>query len=164
VPDVSPAVAAQHAQQAQQQANVGIALGKSIPRRIRIHLLRFLQEQWSACPKLKRLTLSYCKHITVGQWHISPSTLLHASSRLTSRVAPQFQTTGFRHWSVYSFPRLTKLCLADCTYLTDHAIVCLTNAAKGLKSWICKLDVSLCFLDAFVYFSLNYKGGSCHKP
>jgi hypothetical protein len=34
---------------------------------------------------------------------------------------------------VYPFPRLTKLCLADCTYLTDNAIVYLTNAAKGLR-------------------------------
>ena len=40
---------------------------------------------------------------------------------------------GFQHWSVYPFPRLSKLCLADCTYLTDNAIVYLTIAAKGLR-------------------------------
>ena len=42
---------------------------------------------------------------------------------------------GFQQWgqSQKPFFRLRKLCLADCTYLTDHAIVYLTNAAKGLR-------------------------------
>ncbi|CAD0053366.1 unnamed protein product [Aureobasidium pullulans] len=29
---------------------------------------------------------------------------------------------GFQHWGLYNFPRLRKLVLADCTYLTDQAI------------------------------------------
>ena len=85
------------------------------------------------CPRLKRLTLSYCKHITDRSMaHIA----VHASSRLEEMDLTRCTTItdgGFQHWSIYPFPRLQKLILADCTYLTDHAIVCLTNAAKALK-------------------------------
>jgi F-box/leucine-rich repeat protein 7 len=61
---------------------------------------------------------------------------VHASSRLEEMDLTRCTTItdgGFQHWSIYPFPRLRKLVLADCTYLTDHAIVCLTNAAKALK-------------------------------
>ncbi len=85
------------------------------------------------CPHLKKLTLSYCKHITDRSMaHIA----VHASSRLEQLDLTRCTTIsdqGFHHWSVYPFPRLRKLCLADCTYLTDNAIVYLTNAAKGLR-------------------------------
>jgi F-box/leucine-rich repeat protein 7 len=78
------------------------------------------------CPKLRRLTLSYCKHITDRSMaHIA----VHAANRIESIDLTRCTTitdVGFQHWSVYPFPRLTKLCLADCTYLTD-------NAAKGLR-------------------------------
>lgn len=93
------------------------------------------------CPRLKRLTLSYCKHVTDRSMaHIA----LHASSRLESidlTRCTSITDSGFQHWSVYPFPLLRKLCLADCTYLTDNAIVYLTNAAKMLReldlvSWI----------------------------
>ncbi|KAK8251248.1 hypothetical protein IWZ00DRAFT_230112 [Phyllosticta capitalensis] len=92
------------------------------------------------CPKLKRLTLSYCKHITDRSMaHIA----VHASTRLQEIDLTRCTTItdqGFQHWSVYPFPNLTKICLADCTYLTDNAIVFLTNAAKNLK----ELDLSFC--------------------
>ncbi|KAF2261194.1 RNI-like protein [Lojkania enalia] len=92
------------------------------------------------CPKLRRLTLSYCKHITDRSMaHIA----VHAASRIEQMDLTRCTTitdVGFQHWSVYPFPRLTRLCLADCTYLTDNAIVYLTNAAKGLK----ELDLSFC--------------------
>ncbi|KAH7377357.1 cyclic nucleotide-binding domain-containing protein [Pyrenochaeta sp. MPI-SDFR-AT-0127] len=92
------------------------------------------------CPKLRRLTLSYCKHITDRSMaHIA----VHAANRIESIDLTRCTTitdVGFQHWSVYPFPRLTRLCLADCTYLTDNAIVYLTNAAKGLK----ELDLSFC--------------------
>lgn len=92
------------------------------------------------CPKLRRLTLSYCKHITDRSMaHIA----VHAASRVEQMDLTRCTTItdiGFQHWSVYAFPRLTKLCLADCTYLTDNAIVYLTNAAKGLR----ELDLSFC--------------------
>ncbi|OBT51610.1 hypothetical protein VE04_08846 [Pseudogymnoascus sp. 24MN13] len=68
------------------------------------------------CPKLSRLTLSYCKHVT---------------DRSMAHLA---------HWSMYRFAKLERLILADCTYLTDNAVVYLTNAAKGLK----ELDLSFC--------------------
>lgn len=92
------------------------------------------------CPNLRRLTLSYCKHITDRSMaHIA----VHAASRIEQIDLTRCTTitdVGFQHWSVYPFPRLTKLCLADCTYLTDNAIVYLTNAAKGLR----ELDLSFC--------------------
>jgi F-box/leucine-rich repeat protein 7 len=85
------------------------------------------------CPNLKRLTLSYCKHITDRSMaHIAT----HAAARIEEMDLTRCTTItdqGFQSWSVWTFPRLTKLCLADCTYLTDNAIVCLTHAARGLK-------------------------------
>lgn len=85
------------------------------------------------CPKLKRLTLSYCKHVTDRSMaHLA----VHAHTRLQSIDLTRCTTItdgGFQHWSIYKFARLERLILADCTYLTDNAIVYLTNAAKGLK-------------------------------
>ncbi|KAH8813086.1 hypothetical protein F5884DRAFT_323096 [Xylogone sp. PMI_703] len=92
------------------------------------------------CPSLKRLTLSYCKHVTDRSMaHLA----VHAHSRLQSIDLTRCTTItdlGFQHWSLYKFTKLEKLVLADCTYLTDNAIVYLTNAAKGLK----ELDLSFC--------------------
>ncbi len=85
------------------------------------------------CPKLKKLTLSYCKHVTDRSMaHMA----YHAASRLEQIDLTRCTTItdqGFQHWGQFQFLRLTKLCLADCTYLTDNAIVYLTNAAKGLR-------------------------------
>ena len=85
------------------------------------------------CPKLRSLTLSYCKHVTDRSMaHMA----YHAASRLEHIDLTRCTTItdqGFQHWGQFQFSRLTKLCLADCTYLTDNAIVYLTNAAKGLK-------------------------------
>lgn len=85
------------------------------------------------CPKLKKLTLSYCKHVTDRSMaHMA----YHAASRLEQIDLTRCTTItdqGFQHWGQFQFLRLTKLCLADCTYLTDNAIVFLTNAAKGLR-------------------------------
>ncbi|CAL3972360.1 hypothetical protein PZA11_004499 [Diplocarpon coronariae] len=92
------------------------------------------------CPKLKRLTLSYCKHVTDRSMaHLA----VHAHQRLQSMDLTRCTTItdgGFQHWSIYKFAKLEKLILADCTYLTDNAIVYLANAAKGLK----ELDLSFC--------------------
>ncbi len=89
------------------------------------------------CPKLRKLTLSYCKHISDRSMaHMA----YHAASRLEEIDLTRCTTItdqGFQHWGQSQFVRLTKLCLADCTYLTDNAIVYLTNAAKGL----CELDL-----------------------
>lgn len=93
------------------------------------------------CPKLRKLTLSYCKHVTDRSMaHMA----FHAASRLEEIDLTRCTTItdqGFQHWGQFQFSRLTKLCLADCTYLTDNAIVYLTNAAKGLRD----LDL-VCFL------------------
>ncbi|KAL3425394.1 F-box/LRR-repeat protein 7 [Phlyctema vagabunda] len=92
------------------------------------------------CPKLKRLTLSYCKHVTDRSMaHLA----VHAHNRLQSIDLTRCTTitdSGFQHWSIYKFSKLERLILADCTYLTDNAIVYLTNAAKWLK----ELDLSFC--------------------
>lgn len=85
------------------------------------------------CSKLKRLTLSYCKHVTDRSMaHLA----VHAHTRLQSIDLTRCTTItdgGFQHWSIYKFSNLRRLVLADCTYLTDNAIVYLTNAAKGLR-------------------------------
>jgi F-box/leucine-rich repeat protein 7 len=132
VPELPPAMIMAHAQQAQiahrrsfgQKA--GGANGQPIPQPLPPGTV-------VGCPKLRRLTLSYCKHITDRSMaHIA----VHAANRIEQIDLTRCTTItdmGFQHWSVYPFPRLTKLCLADCTYLTDNAIVYLTNAAKGLR-------------------------------
>lgn len=85
------------------------------------------------CPKLKKLTLSYCKHVTDRSMaHMA----YHAAGRLEAIDLTRCTTItdqGFQHWGQFRFDKLTKLCLADCTYLTDNAIIYLSSAAKGLK-------------------------------
>ncbi|KAF2186676.1 RNI-like protein [Zopfia rhizophila CBS 207.26] len=136
VPELPPAVAmAQHAQIngrrsfGQKMAGQGQPVPQPLPPGTVV-----------GCPKLRRLTLSYCKHITDRSMaHIA----VHAASRIEQIDLTRCTTitdVGFQHWSVYPFPKLTKLCLADCTYLTDNAIVYLTNAAKSLR----ELDLSFC--------------------
>ncbi|KAK9492772.1 hypothetical protein V1508DRAFT_135881 [Lipomyces doorenjongii] len=92
------------------------------------------------CPNLKRVSLSYCKHITDKSMHHLAA---HASSRLEVLDLTRCTTitdVGFGYWSARPFPRLRKLCLADCTFLTDKAIVSLAAAAKALE----QLDLSFC--------------------
>jgi F-box/leucine-rich repeat protein 7 len=60
----------------------------------------------------------------------------HAANRLESIDLTRCTSVtdqGFQHWGLYNFQRLRKLVLADCTYLTDQAIVGIANAARGLK-------------------------------
>lgn len=85
------------------------------------------------CPQLKKLTLSYCKHVTDRSMHHIAS---HAAGRLEEMDLTRCTTItdqGFQYWGNARFTNLRKLCLADCTYLTDNAIVHLTNAAKQLE-------------------------------
>ncbi|CBF77364.1 protein fbxA [Aspergillus nidulans FGSC A4] len=92
------------------------------------------------CPELKKLTLSYCKHVTDRSMHHIAS---HAASRIEEMNLTRCTTItdhGFQFWGNVQFTNLRKLCLADCTYLTDNAIVYLTNAAKQLQ----ELDLSFC--------------------
>ena len=83
--------------------------------------------------QLKKLTLSYCKHVTDRSMHHLG---LYARWRLEEIDLTRCTTItdhGFQMWGQFHFPKLRKLCLADCTYLTHNAIVYLTNAAKGLR-------------------------------
>ncbi|KAJ5185029.1 Leucine-rich repeat cysteine-containing subtype [Penicillium cf. griseofulvum] len=92
------------------------------------------------CPKLKKLTLSYCKHVTDRSMHHIAS---HAAGRIEEMDLTRCTTItdqGFKYWGNAQFTNLRKLCLADCTYLTDNAIVHLTNAAKNLE----ELDLTFC--------------------
>ena len=136
VPELPPQMAMAHAQQQQQQQaqlNGRRTQGKPGSNTQSAPPQPLAPGTIVGCPKLRRLTLSYCKHITDRSMaHIA----VHAANRIESIDLTRCTTitdVGFQHWSVYSFPRLTKLCLADCTYLTDNAIVYLTNAAKGLR-------------------------------
>ncbi|CAN8101615.1 unnamed protein product [Discula destructiva] len=92
------------------------------------------------CPKLKHLNLSYCKHITDRSMvHLAA----HASNRIEAMSLTRctsISDAGFQSWAPFRFPNLTKLCLADCTYLSDNAIVALVNSAKQLTH----LDLSFC--------------------
>ncbi|KAJ6044134.1 hypothetical protein N7460_005489 [Penicillium canescens] len=92
------------------------------------------------CPELKKLTLSYCKHVTDRSMHHIAS---HAAGRIEEMDLTRCTTItdqGFKYWGSAQFTNLRKLCLADCTYLTDNAIVHLTNAAKNLE----ELDLTFC--------------------
>ncbi|KAI0474162.1 cyclic nucleotide-binding domain-containing protein [Xylariaceae sp. FL0804] len=92
------------------------------------------------CPKLKRLNLSYCKHITDRSMaHMAA----HASNRLQSLSLTRctsISDAGFQAWTPFRFTKLSHLCLADCTYLSDNAIVALVSSAKTLTH----LDLSFC--------------------
>ncbi|ENH61648.1 F-box/LRR-repeat protein 7 [Fusarium oxysporum f. sp. cubense race 1] len=92
------------------------------------------------CPKLKRLNLSYCKHITDRSMaHLAA----HASNRIESLSLTRCTSitdAGFQSWAPFRFEKLSRLCLADCTYLSDNAVVALVNSAKNLTH----LDLSFC--------------------
>ncbi|KAF2215549.1 hypothetical protein CERZMDRAFT_93954 [Cercospora zeae-maydis SCOH1-5] len=91
-------------------------------------------------PKLKRLTLSYCKHVQDRSMaHIA----VHAADRLESLDLTRctgISDNGFHSWSVYDFRNLRKLVLADCTYLSDQAIVGVVGGCRALR----ELDLSFC--------------------
>ncbi|KAK5081119.1 hypothetical protein LTR70_009356 [Exophiala xenobiotica] len=95
------------------------------------------------CPNLSTITLSYCKHVTDRTMHHLAT---HAASRLQSLDLTRCTTitdTGFSYWgqTIVKFTRLRKLVLADCTYLSDQAIIHLTTAAgQALRH----LDLSFC--------------------
>jgi len=90
--------------------------------------------------KLKRLTLSYCKHIQDRSMaHIAA----HASDRLEAldlTRCTSVSDAGFHSWSHYDFKHLRTLILADCTYLTDQAIVGVVGGCRALHD----LDLSFC--------------------
>ncbi|KAL8372551.1 hypothetical protein RB595_002065 [Gaeumannomyces hyphopodioides] len=92
------------------------------------------------CPRLRRLDLSYCKHITDRSMaHLAA----HASGRLEALSLTRCTSitdAGFQAWAPHRFDALRRLCLADCTYLSDKAVVALVAAAKNLTH----LDLSFC--------------------
>ncbi|KAB8270771.1 hypothetical protein BDV30DRAFT_160747 [Aspergillus minisclerotigenes] len=92
------------------------------------------------CPKLTKLTLSYCKHVTDRSMHHIASHAAHRIEQMDLTRCTSITDQGFQYWGNARFTNLRRLCLADCTYLTDQAIVYLTNAAKQLQ----ELDLSFC--------------------
>lgn len=90
--------------------------------------------------KLRRLSLSYCKHIQDRSMaHIAA----HASNRLESldlTRCTSISDAGFHTWGVYDFKHMRRLVLADCTYLSDQAIVGVVGGCRGLRD----LDLSFC--------------------
>jgi F-box/leucine-rich repeat protein 7 len=94
-------------------------------------------------PGVKRLTLSYCKHLT-DRFMAHLANNEQVAARLESLNISRCTTItdwGFQTWSVTSgggrFSSLHDLKLSDCTFLTDQAIVYLVNAAPNLQ----KLDL-----------------------
>jgi F-box/leucine-rich repeat protein 7 len=89
---------------------------------------------------LKRITLSYCKHI---QDRSMAHLAAHTSARLQHldlTRCTSISDAGFHAWSAHAFPQLHTLILADCTYLSDAAIVGLVAACRALRV----LDLSFC--------------------
>lgn len=88
------------------------------------------------CPKLTKISLSYCKHITDrSMYHMA----MFASDRLeylNLTRCTSITDHGFSYWALRHFTSLTYLCLADCTFLTDKAIMSIASAAKHLESLI----------------------------
>lgn len=92
------------------------------------------------CPKLKRITISYCKHITDRSMH---HIAVYAADRLEMLNLTRCTTItdhGFGFWNIRPFFNLKELVLADCTFLSDKAIISIVGAAKNLEH----LDLSFC--------------------
>ena len=92
------------------------------------------------CPRLRRLNLSYCKHVTDRSMAHLAAHAAPRLQRLSLTRCTSVTDAGFQAWAAYRFTELTHLCLADCTYLSDNAIVALVSAAKALTH----LDLSFC--------------------
>ncbi|OBA20197.1 hypothetical protein METBIDRAFT_78652 [Metschnikowia bicuspidata var. bicuspidata NRRL YB-4993] len=94
---------------------------------------------------LRILNLGYCKHLTDNIMnHIS----VHANERLESLDLTRCTTItdlGFQYWTYKSFPNLKKLSLKDCTFLSDKAVISLSNAAPNLE--ILNLNFCCALLD-----------------
>ena len=84
-------------------------------------------------PNLKRLTLSYCKHVQDrSMTHIAQ----YAAERLEVidlTRCTSITDNGFKQWGMHTFPNLHKLILADCTYLSDQSVVAIVNSARNLR-------------------------------
>ncbi|KAM3495515.1 hypothetical protein MY3957_001114 [Beauveria namnaoensis] len=109
-----------------------------------------LQEvDWSNCRKVGDNLLGRVVGWVVPEH--SPTVQKRAVTHSSKKPRPRHHTetvnenppppdAGFQSWAQYKFEKLTHLCLADCTYLSDHAVVALVNAAKSLTH----LDLSFC--------------------
>lgn len=92
---------------------------------------------------VKRLTLSYCKHLTDRfMAHLASNEQIARNlESLNLSRCTTITDWGFQSWSVTGgggrFSSLYDLKLSDCTFLTDQAIVSLVNAAPNLL----KLDL-----------------------
>lgn len=88
------------------------------------------------CAKLRRISLSYCKHITDrSMYHMA----MFASDRIEYLDLTRCTTItdhGFSFWALRSFSSLKHLCLADCTFLTDKSIMAIASTAKNLESLV----------------------------
>lgn len=85
------------------------------------------------CPKLSRLKLSYCKHISDRTMRVLAAQASDRLQQLDLTRCTTISDLGFHYWSEKQFPLLRKLVLADCTYLSDNAIYSLARAAGGLQ-------------------------------
>ncbi|CAN6646202.1 hypothetical protein TRVA0_021S01794 [Trichomonascus vanleenenianus] len=92
------------------------------------------------CPRLKRLSLAYCKHVSDRSMY---QLAMYASDRLEELDLTRCTAVtdqGFSYWSLRQFPNLRSVNLTDCTFLTDRSIIALAGAAKNLHS----LNISFC--------------------
>jgi F-box and leucine-rich repeat protein 7 len=112
-------------------------------------------------PGVKRMTLSYCKHLT-DRFMAHLASVEHIARNLECLNLSRCTTItdwGFQAWSVTGgggrFQNLLDLKLSDCTFLTDQAIVYLVNAAPNLRS-LDLVSVSRSSADMSVEFLLCF--------
>ena len=109
------------------------------------------------CSSLKRLTLSYCKHLSDRlMYHMAE----YAADRLVELDLTRctgVTDQGFAYWSMKPFTSLRRLNLSDCTFLTDRAMISLAGTAKELE------DLNLSFCCALTDVSVQVLSLGCRK-
>ncbi|ODV95536.1 hypothetical protein PACTADRAFT_20457, partial [Pachysolen tannophilus NRRL Y-2460] len=121
------------------------------------------------CANLKKMDLSYCKHMTDKSMAILAG---RASDRIEELILTRCTTitdNGFHYWSLHQFPKLRKLVLKDCTFLSDNSIISIATSAPNLTyldiSFCCALTDSaidfLCFCCKDLrYLNISFCGGA----
>ncbi|KAI8142981.1 hypothetical protein BJV82DRAFT_515726 [Fennellomyces sp. T-0311] len=94
-------------------------------------------------PRIKHLTLSYCKNLTDQAMYYFAKYATDDLESLNLQRCTKITDQGFVHWfneAPHAFARLRTLDLTDCSFLTDKAIAHLVVAAPYLEN----LSLSFC--------------------
>ncbi|KAI8343003.1 cyclic nucleotide-binding-like protein [Chlamydoabsidia padenii] len=113
---------------------------------------------------LEWLSLSYCKNLTdMTMQHLADYTrdsLVYLNLQRCTKITDQ----GFIAWGS-SFSKLKEIILVDCSFLTDRAIQCLTQAAGGLErvslSFCCSLSDTAMYHLAHLHYLVDLDVSFC---